>query len=214
MQKTITAQNLRLLIDALLKEGNRVIGPKQAGTMTLYEPLASGDELTLGMLPRRSAKETFFPLSEPLLAFEKNREGTTVTDVDTGLFPETVLVGALPCDAAAPQIMDAVFSWDYQDEFYLQRRRRTTIIGLACTAADDACFCTMVGLSPSETEGLRPLPHPHRRGRLCLHRGDRQGGSALQPVPAPVYRISPGNAAAPGAAGRQPGGPGESQELA
>jgi ferredoxin len=161
MPKTLTAQNLRLLINALIKEGNRVIGPKQAGTMTLYEPLAAGTELTLGQLPRRSAKEAFFPLSEPLLAFEKNREGTTVTDVDTGRFPETVLVGALPCDAAAPQIMDAVFSWDYQDEFYLQRRRRTTIIGLACTSADDACFCTMVGLSPVETKGsdlfLTPL---------------------------------------------------------
>jgi ferredoxin len=129
--------------------------------MTLYEPLTTGEELTLGQLPRRSAKEAFFPLSEPLLAFEKTREGVTVTDADTGRFPETVLVGALPCDAAAPQIMDAVFSWDYRDEFYLQRRRLTTIIGVACTSADDACFCTMVGLSPSETKGsdlfLTPL---------------------------------------------------------
>jgi formate hydrogenlyase subunit 6/NADH:ubiquinone oxidoreductase subunit I len=161
MPKTITEQNLRTLVDTLITEGKRVVGPKQAGTMTLYEPLGSGAELTLGQLPRRSAKEAFFPLSEPLLAFAKTTEGLTVTDVDTAAFPETVLVGALPCDAAAPQIMDAVFSWDYQDEFYLQRRRLTTIIGLACTSADDACFCTMVGLSPAATKGsdlfLTPL---------------------------------------------------------
>jgi ferredoxin len=153
MPKTLTAQNLRLLIDALIQEGKRVIGPKQAGTMALYEPLTSGEELSLGLLPRRSAKEAFFPLSEPLLSFTKDKEGLTVTDADTSRFPETVLVGALPCDAAAPQIMDAVFSWDYQDEFYLQRRRLTTIIGLACVSADDACFCTMVGLSPAATKG-------------------------------------------------------------
>jgi len=161
MPKTITEQNLRFLIDALIRDGKRVVGPKRAGTMTLYEPLGSGEELALGQLPRRSAKEAFFPLSEPLLSFRKDREGVTVTDVDLGRFPETVLVGALPCDAAAPQIMDAVFSWDYQDEFYLQRRRLTTIIGVACTSADDACFCTMVGLSPTETRGsdlfLTPL---------------------------------------------------------
>jgi ferredoxin len=152
MTKTISEQNLRLLLDGLIKEGKRVVGPKAAGTMTLYAPIDSGADLVLGSLPRRSAKETFFPLSETILSYEKDKAGTRVHDPDTGRFPETVLVGALPCDAAAPQIMDAVFSWDYDDEFYLQRRRLTTIIGIACTSADDACFCTMVGLSPAETK--------------------------------------------------------------
>ncbi len=161
MPKTITEQNLRLLVDALVREGKRVVGPKHAGTTVLYEPLAKGDELTLGTLPRRSAKEAFFPVSEPLLAFAKDKEGVRVTDIDTQAFPETVLVGALPCDAAAPGILDAVFSWDYNDAFYLERRNKTTIVGLACTKADDACFCTLVGFSPSETKGsdlfLTPL---------------------------------------------------------
>ncbi len=161
MSKTITEQNLRALIDLLVKEGTRVVGPKQAGTMVLYEPLATGNELTLGTLPRRSAKEAFFPLSETILTFEKDKDGVRVADVDTNAFPETVLVGALPCDAAAPGILDAVFSWDYHDEFYLERRKKTTIIGLACTRSDDACFCTLVGLSPTETRGsdlfLTPL---------------------------------------------------------
>jgi len=161
MSKTITEQNLRALIDLLIKEGTRVVGPKQAGTMVLYEPLATGNELTLGTLPRRSAKEAFFPLSETILTFEKDKDGVRVADVDTNAFPETVLVGALPCDAAAPGILDAVFSWDYHDEFYLERRKKTTIIGLACTRSDDACFCTLVGLSPTETRGsdlfLTPL---------------------------------------------------------
>ncbi len=153
MPKVITEQNLRLLVDTLIKEGKRVVGPREAGTTLLYEPLASGAELVLGGLPRRSAKEAFFPVCEDILSFEKNKEGVTVTDVATASFPETVLVGALPCDAAAPGILDAVFSWDYHDEFYLERRKRTTVIGLACTKADDACFCTAVGLSPCATQG-------------------------------------------------------------
>ena len=161
MAKVITEQNLRALIDLLVTDGKRVVGPKQAGSITLYEPLNNGEELTLGTLPRRSAKETFFPVSEPLLSFEKNTEGVRVTDVDTTSFPETVLVGALPCDAAAPGILDAVFSWDYHDRFFLERREKTTIVGLACTTCDDACFCTLVGFSPRETKGsdlfLTPL---------------------------------------------------------
>ena len=85
----------------------------------------------------------------------------TVRDVDLSRLPESVLFAARPCDAAAPGILDAVFSWDYHDEFFLERRRRTAIIGLACTTADDACFCTAVGLSPEATQGgdlfLTPL---------------------------------------------------------
>jgi len=161
MPKTITEPNLRLLIDTLVQEGKRVVGPRAAGTMTLYEPLAKGEELNLGELPRRSAKETFFPLCETILTYERDKEGVTVSDVDPARLPETVLIGARPCDAAAAPVLDAVFSWDFKDEFFLERRRKTTIIGLACTKADDACFCRAVGLAPDDTRGsdlfLTPL---------------------------------------------------------
>ncbi len=183
MALTISEANLRLLIDLLIGAGKRVIGPKRVGEMTVYEPLLSGADLSPGTLPRRSAKEAFFPLSETILTYEKDKEGLKVTDVDTATFPETVLVGALPCDAAAPQVMDAVFSWDYKDEFYLERRRRTTIIGLSCTSADDSCFCTLVGLSPTETKGsdlfLTPLVGG---GYSCQSISDR-GGELLANYP-------------------------------
>ena len=168
MPKTITDQNLRLLIDTLVSEGKRVVGPKRAGTMTLYEPLAAGAELELTELPRRSAKEAFFPVCEEILAFAKGKDGVKVSDVDPALFPETVLVGARPCDAAAPGILDAVFSWDYHDEFFLKRREKSTIVGIACGKADDACFCTAVGLAPDAKAGadlfLTPLSEG---GYLC-----------------------------------------------
>jgi formate hydrogenlyase subunit 6/NADH:ubiquinone oxidoreductase subunit I len=177
MPNTITESNLRLLIDALVKEGNRVVGPKAAGNMTLYEPLASGAELVLGTLPRRSAKETFFPVCEEILSYEKKDGKMTVADVDLSRMPATVLIGALPCDAAAPGILDAVFSWDYQDEFYLERRNKTIIIGLACTRADDACFCTAVGYSPSDTKGsdifLTPLEGNAYRADSLSEKGEK-----------------------------------------
>jgi ferredoxin len=153
MPKTITTQNLQLLIDALVAGGSRVVGPKRAGEMTLYGPLARGEELDLTDLPRRSAKETFFPVCEDILSYQKHDGAVTVTDVDLSKLPETVLIASRPCDSAAPEILDAVFSWDYHDEFFLERRRRTTIIGLACTQADDACFCTAVGFSPADSRG-------------------------------------------------------------
>ncbi len=195
MPNTITEQNLRALIDTLVKDGSRVVGPKAAGDMTLYEPLAGGTELVLGVLPRRSAKETFFPLCEDILSYQKMEGKMTVEDIDLSRLPSTVLIGALPCDAAAPGILDAVFSWDYQDEFYLERRKKTTIIGLACTKSDDACFCTAVGYSPAESRGsdifLLPLEGGRYRCQIISDKGnllveryksfftDEEGGNAL-----------------------------------
>ncbi|AJE03110.1 4Fe-4S dicluster domain-containing protein [Geobacter pickeringii] len=176
MQKTITEPNLRLLIDTLVSEGKRVIGPKAAGTMTLYEPLSQGEELNLGELPRRSAKEAFFPLCETILTYERDKEGVRVTDVDPQAIPETVLVAARPCDVAAAPVLDSVFSWDFKDEFFLERRRKTTIIGLACARADDACFCTAVGLSPGDTKGsdlfLAPLTDGGYRCDAITEKGE------------------------------------------
>ncbi len=183
MPKTITEQNLHLLIDNLLNEGTRVVGPKRAGAMTLYEPLAKGDELALDQLPRRSSKETFFPICENILTYEKTDGKMTVQDADTAGFPETVLIGARPCDAAAPGILDAVFSWDFKDEFYLERRNRTTIIGLACITADDACFCTAVGLSPSETKGSDLFLTPLEGGGYLCQPLTGKGGTLLAKYP-------------------------------
>ncbi|GAC1465007.1 MAG: 4Fe-4S dicluster domain-containing protein [Desulfuromonadaceae bacterium] len=161
MQKYISQQNLNTLLDKLIKEGTRVVAPRMNAGTPLYGPLKSAAEMVSDRLPRRSAKEAFFPVCEEIMSYEKEGQQVKLTDIDPASFPETVLVGVRPCDAAAIPVLDAVFSWDYKDEFYLTRRRKTTIIGLACTTADDACFCTAVGLSPAETKGsdlfLTPL---------------------------------------------------------
>ena len=97
---TITENNLRILIDTLVSEGARVVGPKAAGDMTLYEPLQSGAELVLGKQPRNSAKETFFPLCEDILSYEKKEGKMTVADVDPPAFPKRSWSG--PCPATRP----------------------------------------------------------------------------------------------------------------
>jgi len=161
MAKTITEDGLLALIDALLGEGKRVVAPRREGGVTLYAPLAAANEFAADELPRRSAKETIFPLCETIFTYERDKDGMKIADVDPALFAETVLIGVRPCDAAAAPVLDAVFSWDYDDSFYLERRRKTTVIGLACTDADSACFCTAVGSAPDSAKGsdlfLTPL---------------------------------------------------------
>jgi formate hydrogenlyase subunit 6/NADH:ubiquinone oxidoreductase subunit I len=198
MQKYISQLNLNTLLDTLIKQGTRVVAPRLNAGVPLYEPLTGSGEMIVDQLPRRSAKEAFFPLCEDIMSYSKVGQQVTLTDIDPVRFPETVLVGVRPCDAAAIPVLDAVFSWDYKDEFFLERRKKTTIIGLACTTSDDACFCTAVGLSPSETKGsdlfLTPL---EGGGYACEAHSDK--GEALiashkelfvEPVKAPALPLA------------------------
>ena len=179
MPQSITEANLRRLVDLLVKEGKVVVGPKESGTVTLYQPLSAGSELTLDALPRRSAKELFFPVCEDILSYEKGKDGMQVTDVDRASFPEAVLIGAPPCDAGSPAILDAVFSWDYHDDFYLERRRKSTIVGIACTKGDDACFCRAVGLAPDTQAGSDLFLTPLKSGGFACAAVTEKGESLL-----------------------------------
>ena len=177
MQKHISQQNLNTLLDTLIKQGTRVVAPRLNAGVPLYDPLNNTGEMITDQLPKRSAKEAFFPLCEDIMSYSKEGQQVTLTDIDPARFPETVLVGVRPCDAAAIPVLDAVFSWDYKDEFFLERRKKTTVIGLACTTADDACFCTAVGLSPAETKGsdlfLTPLDGGGYACESCSDKGEQ-----------------------------------------
>jgi formate hydrogenlyase subunit 6/NADH:ubiquinone oxidoreductase subunit I len=180
MQKQISEANLRLLIDSLLLNGQRVVGPRKSGTTVLYEPLSSVSDLVLDELPRRSIKEAFFPVCEDLLEYHKEGQQVVLTDADPARFPETVLIGVRPCDGAAIPVLDAVFSWDYKDQFFLERRAKTTIIGLACTSADDACFCTAVGLSPDSPKGADLMLSTLEGGGYLVESHSEKGESFLE----------------------------------
>jgi formate hydrogenlyase subunit 6/NADH:ubiquinone oxidoreductase subunit I len=179
MPKTISIQNLHALLDRLIATGTRVVGPRESGSMTLYEPLTSGAELSLRDLPRRSAKEAFFPICESILSYSRVEGKTTVSDPDLAGLPATLLVGARPCDAGAAPVLDAVFSWDYKDEFYLERRRKTTVIGLACTRCDDACFCTSLGGAPDGRAGSDLFLSPLSDGSFTLEAVTEKGKELL-----------------------------------
>ena len=175
MPQIITEQNLRNLIDLLVKEAKLVVGPKLSGSVVLYEPLSAGAELTLDALPRRSAKELFFPICEDILSYRRENGAMQVTDVDRSKFPEAVLIGAPPCDAGSPAILDAIFSWDYNDDFYLERRKKSTIVGIACTKGDDACFCQAVGLAPDAETGSDLFLIPLKDGSYACNAVTEKG---------------------------------------
>ncbi len=155
MSEIISRQALRQRIDAWIAQGKRVAGPVQVKAgLVLYQTLSSAADLFLDawVRPGNSIKEFLFPRHETLYGYRIH--GRQVELVD-GVLPEAeqVIVAARPCDAAAMEILDHVFHWDYEDAPYSHRRRLTTIVSLACTDYDRHCFCTSVGSDPADPRG-------------------------------------------------------------
>ncbi|KPJ53524.1 hypothetical protein AMJ39_04385 [candidate division TA06 bacterium DG_24] len=151
--RTLAGDGLPALIDELIKKGMRVIAPTQRNGDLAFGQVSSSAEAVLDyFLCKRSAKEIVFPRTEAILGFDRSG-GEVKVEPPSMQFPETVVVGARPCDAASLPILDHIFTWDCDDELFTRRREATTVIGLTCTTADNFCFCTSVGLSPDNTAG-------------------------------------------------------------
>ncbi len=141
----------------LLNSGIRVIAPvriKEEGREFLsYRRVHNSDEIILeGLIPAQSLKEAIFPPTEALFGWKISKSLVSIQERPE-FFEETVVIGASPCDAASLEIVDHVMGWGCRDELWFGRRAATTILAVACTQCDDACFCAAMGLSPESTRG-------------------------------------------------------------
>jgi ferredoxin len=135
----------------------RLIAPAKSDDVVIFKQINDPEEAFLDFgnstVP---PKKMVFPQTETLFRFvvgnpeleEKNveEEGTTV------------IFGLRPCDARAMAIVDKLFAWDYDDPYYQDRRKLTTLVGMACVEPPSInCFCTSVGGAPFGEEGLDML---------------------------------------------------------
>jgi ferredoxin len=130
-----------------------VYGPQKQGDTVIFLPVMNGESLCLDRPAAASPKGLIFPQSETFFRFEmkKNKDHPQNTDIilnDETENPDVIVVGLRPCDAKGFALMDAVF-YD-KDPYYRQKRDHTTLITLACNKGFSSCFCTSVGLSPSD----------------------------------------------------------------
>jgi len=155
-QKTYQVQSgwLKAAIEALKAANVAVLVPREEDGAVRLQPVnGSSDgiasEYVNTVLP---LKRAFLPASEVLLEYKQ--EGANVELIPVPIEPaETVVIGSRPCDAAALEMLDSVFQWDYDDLPYRTRREHTTIVTFACAKPDATCFCTSVGGSPANARG-------------------------------------------------------------
>jgi formate hydrogenlyase subunit 6/NADH:ubiquinone oxidoreductase subunit I len=137
-----------------LLEGSNVVAPVEEDGVLLFRQIASPDQATVtpSGKTRWSPKEFLFPRSEALYRYAF--KGSTVLLEDpSGPDRPQVLFGVRSCDASGIVRLDDIFLSGMKDRLYAARRDNTTIVSVACNAADPECFCTAVGYSPVGEEG-------------------------------------------------------------
>jgi sulfhydrogenase subunit beta (sulfur reductase) len=146
---------------------------KRSGDTVLFTPWRKGSDLELDRFTTLSAKGLVLPASETLFPFSYVGAGEG-EQLAIGKRPEpqqTVLFGARACDARALNVLDALFiqgpDAGFSDPYYRGRRESLTVITLACTKADTACFCSSWYEGTASTEGSDVIMYPVEDGYLA-----------------------------------------------
>ena len=166
-KRFITQASLNRWLTKLTNDGKHLYAPIKRGDKVDFGRVASPDEISFDHVQTtQSAKSVAFPRTEVLFSYEKEKGKVQLENADFTVFPETVVFGLHPCDAVGFNPLSAIFNWDYKDEIYNARLKRTTVITLACTKADEYCFCTSVNGGPGNTAGSDILLTPVKEGFL------------------------------------------------
>src|SRR5665647_107175 len=150
----IRKASLEKLFNNLIGSGKTVYAPKAKGKLVLFDKVQSFGEITEDyIVTANSAKSIVFPRAEKLFSYHKTKEKTEITDAVNSTFPDVILWGTRPCDAAAFIPLTDTFNGDFKDIIFNKRRDKVLILGFSCSRSDEYCFCTSVNSGPGNTAG-------------------------------------------------------------
>ncbi len=175
--KVIGKEQLAGWLDNLREEYD-VWAPVKGNGLVSFHPINSASEIYFGFLnTRKTPKDLFFPQSEVLFSF---RRGEMEKDRDTLLEKPRIIFAIRPCDAQNLALLDKVFdSEDYQDPYYVERRKGTLLFGMACTHPQTTCFCTSMRAGPFEKTCLDLLIVDLGNDRYFVEAVTEQGKDAI-----------------------------------
>jgi ferredoxin len=206
---TITRASLDSLIDTLSADGFEVIGPVVRDRAVTYRPIATTDDLPVGVgatlgpgtyrLTTRddgrlfgypvgpgSVKEHLFRPRRPVWTTVRDDHGIRFVQAEPDE-RRIAVIGARPCDVAAIAVQDRTFlGGPHQDSDYAALRSRLFVVAVNCTEPGETCFCASMGTGPRATTGfdLALTEIGHGDGvRYIGEAGTRRGEAILDRIP-------------------------------
>lgn len=160
MAKLLKKEKLDDLLEKLSSAGFITYGPVEKSGTTLFQPVKGGELLLDFENSRKPPKEILFPQTEKM--FDLTIEDHKITGATAVKMPTNpiLILGIRPCDVRAMNVLDKLFTDDYADPYYVDKRERATIVSFSCTGPTmplETCFCTSVGGDPASEEGADML---------------------------------------------------------
>jgi len=113
----------------------------------LWAPVKKGDKFAFQKIDNLNdvdpnAGRTILPLKKFMVPprFSMFRYDKDGYHEQLGEVTDRVVFGAHACDINGLLILDKVFAEEFSDPYYIERRKRTAIIGVSCVP-DEFCFC-------------------------------------------------------------------------
>ncbi len=128
-----------------------VFGPVKSQDIIAFSPIKDPSEITLDYLNSKLPPKSFMMnQTETLFKFTtgetKKIEPAPIPDEKIAIF------GIRPCDARSFDILDPMFKSDFEDPYYLTKRKNTILIGLSCNEPGVNCFCTSLDDGPTSAK--------------------------------------------------------------
>jgi ferredoxin len=145
-------------ITAFLKKlgDYEIYGPVQNNETVTFQKLDGKDIVLDFANTEKPPKDVFFPQTEKMFDFVRDGKKFSGVEPFEPSSKPILVIGMRPCDSNAMNALDKLFSWDYIDPYYTDRRKRATIISLSCTDKNmpsKNCFCVSMGGNPSSPDG-------------------------------------------------------------
>jgi ferredoxin len=169
-------ENIPALLSGLQQDGKEVWAPQvfdeRQGTV-LFGPWKDDSQITLDKISAVSPKSVLMPATEKLFSFQYRSGESCNVEIEAAPVdePETILFGALACDARAFAALDTLFMGEagnaYRDPLYAGRRDAITVVTVGCVDADPACFCSSFATGDEIKEGSDLFLYPVEDGYLA-----------------------------------------------
>lgn len=149
--KIVTKQDFNDFVETLISGDSReVVGVQSKDEKFVFDELNSADELRLDydvtILP---PKKYFMPPKETILEYEKS-DGDFSVDSVVDSEPR-IIIGIHPYDLIAIEQMDKVFSSTYEDDYYLDKREESVLIGVNMQDVSEWSFAASMGTATTDS---------------------------------------------------------------
>jgi ferredoxin len=196
----LTKDDLLKMLEAARAKGYEVFAPVKQEDLVMLARLDDATPVDFDhLLTLNTLKSVLLPQCEPVASLDLDRATASPTVESSA---PILIFGTRPCDAAAVEVLDAIFLGSVRDARYAARRERSVIMTVGCSRSDEACFCTSMGYSPHSSAGSDVMVLPSRGGfvvRPVTEKGKdflgklgvawREGGEEIDKEPAVAAKI-------------------------